>query len=73
MLKKALNDQTDLETAFAWRAFTNDCLSTDVLGLRDKRPSTSSTSRGSAKKVEKKSNWIEFIQYINSNVLNSLF
>ena len=39
MLKKALGEQTDLETAFAWRAFTNDPLSPDILGLKDKRPS----------------------------------
>lgn len=75
MLKKALGDQADLDAAFAWRAFTSDPLSPDILSLKDKRPSkplfkwtesfilanlfiwisdTSSTGRGSAKKVDKK-------------------
>jgi hypothetical protein len=39
MLKKALGDTADLDAAFAWRAFTNDPTTNDILGLRDKRPS----------------------------------
>ena len=55
MLKKALGDQADAHIAYAWKVFLNDFLNTDVLGLREKRPETSSTVRGSAKKIEKKS------------------
>jgi hypothetical protein len=39
MLKKALGDQADLDAAFAWRAFTYDPLTPDILSLKDKRPS----------------------------------
>jgi hypothetical protein len=39
MLKKALGDQADLDAAFAWRAFTYDPLTPDILNLKDKRPS----------------------------------
>lgn len=56
MLKKALGEQVDAELAFAWKVFLNDHVNVDVLNLKDRRPETSSTVRGSAKKVEKKSN-----------------
>jgi hypothetical protein len=55
MLRKALGDSVDAETAFAWRAFFFDCLTPDILSLKERRPETSSTNRGSAKKIDKKS------------------
>lgn len=56
MLKMSLNDQIDSDMAFAWKVFASDFTPHDSLGIKDKRPGTSSTSRGSAKKIEKKSN-----------------
>jgi hypothetical protein len=38
-LRKALVDQVDADTAFAWRVFNNDYNITDTFGLREKRPS----------------------------------
>jgi hypothetical protein len=57
MLRKALGDSVDAEMAFAWRAFFFDCLTPDILSLKERRPETSSTTRGSAKKIDKKSNF----------------
>ncbi|RNA34371.1 androglobin-like isoform X5 [Brachionus plicatilis] len=56
MLRKALNDVADSDMAYAWKTFMFDTTSSDLFLLKDKRPETSSTNRGSAKKIEKKSN-----------------
>lgn len=57
MLKRALSDSADYETTFAWRVFLADPITQDPFGLKERRPETSSTSRGSAKKIDKKSNF----------------
>ena len=55
MIRKSLAESCDFESAYAWRVFLMDAITTDPLLLKEKRPETSSTSRGSAKKVDKKS------------------
>jgi hypothetical protein len=56
MLKKSLNESIDHEIAFAWRVFLGDAITVDPFLMREKRPETSSTNRGSAKpKSDKKS------------------
>jgi hypothetical protein len=55
MLRKALAESCDYESAYAWRVFLMDAITSDPLLLREKRPETSSTNRGSAKKIDKKS------------------
>lgn len=60
-LKKALGDSVDHETAFAWKVFLLDTISSssDVFTIKDAnsaknaRPETSSTGRGSAKKQDR--------------------
>lgn len=58
MLRKALNEAADYESAFSWRVFLGDASTPDPFLLKERRPETSSTNRGSAKKVDKKSNLI---------------
>jgi len=53
MLRKALGEQVDPEMAFAWRVFLFDFITPDILSLKERRPETSSTNRGSAKKIDK--------------------
>ena len=61
MLKNALNDAVDHETDFAWRVFLGDAITVDPFLLKEKRPETSSTNRGSAKpKIDKKSKFKSF-------------
>lgn len=55
MLRKALNDVADSDMAYAWKTFMFDTSANDLFLLKEKRPETSSTNRGSAKKIEKKS------------------
>lgn len=55
MLRKALSDSADADMAYAWKTFMFDATSNDLFLLKDKRPETSSTNPGSAKKMEKKS------------------
>jgi len=56
MLKKALNEAADHDATFSWRVFLGDASTPDPLLLKERRPETSSTNRGSAKlKVDKKS------------------
>ncbi|CAF0778069.1 unnamed protein product [Brachionus calyciflorus] len=55
MLRKSLGDIADGDMAFAWKVFMNDCTALDLFNLKERRPETSSTTRGSAKKIEKKS------------------
>lgn len=55
MLRKALSDSADADMAYAWKTFMFDTTSNDLFLVKDKRPETSSTNRGSAKKAEKKS------------------
>ena len=38
MLKRALVESADQETAFAWRVFLGDAFTNDPLVIRDKRP-----------------------------------
>jgi hypothetical protein len=57
MLKSTLGEQIDAECSFAWKAFTNDLASQEQIFVKEKRPSTGSTVRGSAKKLDKKSNF----------------
>lgn len=54
MLRKALPDITEQE-ALGWRVFLGDALSKDPFLLKERRPETSTTNRGSAKpKTDKK-------------------
>lgn len=55
MLKSALGDQIDAECSFAWKVFANDMTTLEQIYVKEKRPSTASTVRGSAKKLDKKS------------------
>lgn len=48
MLRKAFPEATEVE-AFAWRAFLADATSKDPFLLKERRPETSTTNRGSAK------------------------
>ena len=57
MLKKALAESCDVDSAFAWRVFLMDAITLDPFLLKEKRPETSSTNRGSAKKIDKKSKY----------------
>jgi hypothetical protein len=66
MLRKALNEFIDHETAFAWRTFLGDAITIDPFLFKEKRPETSSTNRGSAKPkptVDKKSIW-DFFSFL---------
>ncbi len=54
MLRRSLPEATETE-AFAWRVFLGDAISKDPFNLKEKRPETSTTGRGSAKpKTDKK-------------------
>lgn len=38
MLRKALGDAADSDMAFAWKTLLFDTTSTDIFGLKEKRP-----------------------------------
>lgn len=61
MLRKALSESADYEITFSWRVFLADATTSDPFCLKERRPETSSTSRGSAKKIDKKSNILNLI------------